>query len=241
MPRLVLSSLLAALIGCAQQFDLADQFRRADLHLPFEQRLRFELAAPLIVLGRVVSLTEVGGPRPSAGAAPIKVQLTRIRIEVEDVVKGAVAGNALDFYYFVYSPDASETDLGVPRYLPALNQHRVFFLKEVGGVYRSVGDVTDYTLRVSSGTFHRGFCQGKSPGCCIAEILLSPQEDVNRDLFVSDLVSAEYCARVLCTSQMARDLLLELTRGSDERIAARAREVISGTRRPITPGTQGRR
>jgi hypothetical protein len=238
MPRLILSSLLAALIGCAQQLDLADQFRRADLHQPFEQRLRSELTAPLIVLGRVVSSNEVGAPRPSAGASVIKVQLTRIRIVVEEVVKGTVADNAIDFYYFVYSPDASAVDLGVPRYLPAVNQHRLFFLKKVRGVYRSVGDVTDYTLRVSSGTFHRGFCQGKLPGCCIAEILLSPQEDVNADLFVSDLVNAEYCARVLCTPQTARNLLQQLANGSVERIAARAREVISGTRWPSPPPTQ---
>jgi len=220
---------LAGLVACTQAADPRDQFRRSDCHLPFDERLRFEAAAPIIVLGRVLEVNDVGQPRPSSGDRRIRTQLTRIRIDVEEVIKGDVKANPLEFYYFTFSPAASEIDLGVPRYLPDVGQRRIYFLKPAKGSYRSVGDVTDYTLRVSSGSHTQGSCTGKSPGCCIAEILLIPRQDIDAGWFVVDLIQSEYAAEVLCSRSTARDLMQKLTQYPDPRIADGAREVIAGT------------
>jgi hypothetical protein len=162
----------------------------------------------------------------------IRTELTRIRVEIEAVIKGDLSSNPTDFYYFTYSPDTSEVDLGVPRYLPEVGQRRIYFLKPSGGSYRSVGDVTDYTLRVSSGSHTMDFCTGKSPGCCIAEILLAPQPDIDAGRFVADLIQSEYAAEVLCSRPTARELVQKLIQYPDQRISEGAREVLAGTQSP---------
>jgi hypothetical protein len=96
-------------------FLLRDQYRMADRDLSFDQRLRFELGAPIIVAGRVVEVNEIGQPQPSGGDRRIKCQLTRIRADVDEVIKGDVGSNQIEFYYFTYSPMASEVDLGALR------------------------------------------------------------------------------------------------------------------------------
>jgi hypothetical protein len=148
------------------------------------------------------------------------------------VIKGAVSLNQIEFYYFAYSPAASEVDLGVPRYLPAVGQRRIYFLKRFEASYRSIGDVTDFTLRVSSGSHARGFCSGESPGCCIADLLLIPQPDVDVKWFIADLVQSEYAAEVLCSRPVARALMQKLVDYPEPGISERARETIGGTRFP---------
>lgn len=220
---------VAGSVGCRHAADLQDQFRKSDYHLPFDERLRLEESAPIIVIGHVAEVNDVGQPRRSPGDPRIKTQLTRIKIDVEEVIKGDVRSNPMEFYYFTFSPAASELDLGVPRYLPDVGQRRIYFLKPSNGIYRSVGDVTDYTLRVSSGSHKKGFCKGKSPGCCIAETLLVPQQDLDTKWFVADLIQAEYAAGVLCSQRAARDLMQKLAQSLDKEIADGARQVISGT------------
>jgi hypothetical protein len=194
--------------------------------LPFEQRLRVEHSAPTIVLGRVIKVSEIGPPQRSNGDPQIKTQLTQIMIDVEAVIKGKVESSPIEFSYFVFSP-ASDVDLGVPRYLPAIGQRRLYFLESSNGTYRSVGDVTDFTLRVSSGTHNKDFCSGKSSGCCIAEILLLPQRDADIDVFVLDLIRSAYASRVLCSPRSAQKLLQQLTENPDQRISDGARKVLA--------------
>jgi hypothetical protein len=156
----------------------------------------------------------------------VKTQQTQIRIEVEQVLKGAIRGNYLEFSYFTYSP-TNVTDLGVPSYIPDVGQRRIYFLKYVDNLYRSIGDVTDYTLRVSSGLHAREYCGGEQPGCCLAELLLIPTViEFNQERFKADLTQSAYVAHVLC-SQKDRGLLEELTKSSDQQLAARAREIIA--------------
>lgn len=223
---------LAGLIGCIAATNLRDQFRRTDIRMPFDQRLRFELGAPIIVLGHVLEVNEIGAPQRSRADARIRTQLTQIKIDVEAVIKGDIHSNPMEFYYFRFSNAASEIDLGVPRYLPDVGQRRIYFLRLANGSYRSVGDVTDYTLPVNSGSHARGFCTGKTPGRCIAEMLLVPQQDLDTRWFVANLIQSEYAAEVLCSRHTAQDLMESLTHNPDQRIADAAREVIAGTRSP---------
>jgi hypothetical protein len=222
---ITLGIVFAGLFGCAQVPDLQDSFRTSDFRLPYDQRLLIEAGAPVIVVGRVVESRAIGRPRNSPGDSRVRTQLTRLKISIEEVVKGAVRTNTLEFYYFTYSLD-NTVDLGVPWYIPRVGQRRVYFLRLEGGVYRSVGDVTNYTLEVSSGIHSLGFCRGKAPGCCIAEMLLTPGRDMDVNMFVEGLYKAGYAAKQFCSATNARELMERLARNPDKRIADRAREVI---------------
>lgn len=218
---------LSSLVGCTHAADLQDQFGMSDYRLSFDERLRIEKAAPNIVLGKVLAVNEVGKPRRSPGDFRIKTQLTRIKIDVEEVIKGDVRSNRMNFYFFTYSSQ-NKVDLGVPRYEPEVGQRRVYFLRPWQDSYRSVGDVTNYNLPVRSGTHARGFCQGKEPGCCIAEILLVPTQDIDVQWFVHELgpLSA-YAAGVLCSPRKAQELLQQLAQNPDTRIADSATDIMS--------------
>jgi hypothetical protein len=82
----------------------------------------------------------------------------------------------LEFYFFAFSPD-NQVDLGIPRYVPEVGQRRVYFLSPWENTFRSVGDVTDYSLPVRTGSPSRQSCNDQEPGCCIAEVLLTPKPD----------------------------------------------------------------
>jgi hypothetical protein len=218
---------LSSLVGCTHAANLQDQFKMSDYRLSFNERLRIEAAAPIIVLGKVLAVSNVGTSQRSPGDPRIKTQLTQIRIDVEEVIKGKVRSNPMEFYFFAYSSE-NEVDLGVPRYVPEIGQYRIYFLKPWEDTYRSVGDVTNYNLPVNSGTHARGFCQGKESGCCIAEILLVPGPDIDVKGFLQDLgPSSAYAAGVLCSPRRAQELIKQLTQNSDTRIGDGATDIMS--------------
>jgi len=99
-------------------------------------------------------------------------------------------------------------------------------LKPWVDTYRSVGDVTDYTLPVLSGLHTQGLCQKKAAGCCIAQILLVPGQNLDVNVFVGGLYEASYDAKVLCKASVVQDLVKQLATDPDARIADRAREVL---------------
>ncbi|HWZ31370.1 MAG TPA: hypothetical protein VNX18_08560 [Bryobacteraceae bacterium] len=220
--------LLAGLSACRTR----DFFTLADYRLPFDERLRLELAAPIIILGRVLQVTDVGRPQKSYGDPRILVQLTRMRVDVEEIVKGRVDANPTDFYVFTYSLQ-NTIDLGVPRYIPNIGQHRIYFLKYLNGVYRNVGDVTNYNLRVTSGQHPKGFCAGKAPGRCIAELLLTPAKGLDASEFADDLYTSEYVASAFSSSVIAHNLVQQLANHPDSRVADAAAELLAGEARGV--------
>jgi hypothetical protein len=83
----VLAGIAAGSVGCNRAPELQDSFRASDLRLPFDQRLRIEIAAPIIVFGRVLEFTDIGRPHSSPGDPRIKTQLTKLKIHVEEAIK----------------------------------------------------------------------------------------------------------------------------------------------------------
>jgi hypothetical protein len=224
--RVPVAALLSAFVACTGGSGIRDSFKTADFRMPFDQRLRIEIAAPVIVLGRVLKVDTVGEPHASPGDARIKTQLTRIQIAVEQLIKGNVRSNGIEFYYFTYSTD-NHVDFGVPRYIPNVGQRRIYFLQPWKTTYRSIGDVTDYTLRVDSGRHPREFCRGEPPGCCIAEILLTPGVGVDPHYFTPALIKADYVAKILCSPARAQQLVERLTKYPNRQVANRAREILT--------------
>jgi hypothetical protein len=217
---------IVCLIACTQASDLADQFQVSEYRLAMAERLQKEVAAPVIVAGTVVSVRNIGAPTRSPGDPRILTQLTTIRVDVEHVIKGSITVNPVDFYFFVYS-DENRRDLGVPRYIPAPGHRRIYFLKPWADGYRSVGDVTMYNLALWTGTHSKEVCDNKGAGCCIAELLLSPQQDITPETFIREMGPSAYAAGVLCSPQASQQLLERLSKSADTRIAAAASDALS--------------
>jgi hypothetical protein len=223
----IMALLLACTAGCSHDLGIRDEFRMADYQPATGDRERIELAAPVIVLGTVVGVTNVGHPRISPGDPRIKTQLTRIRISVEQIIKGAPSTSALEFYFFAYSSQ-NTVDLGVRRYVPQVGQHRIYFLKPWRRTFRSVGDVVNYTVSTANGNHKPGFCQGKEPGCCIAEVLLVPEPDRDTSRFALDLWRAAFTASEFCSPSRVRELVKALTRDPDPQVSGGAADAVSG-------------
>jgi hypothetical protein len=226
MSTLAFVTALTVLFGCASNESLRDQFLRQDFKRSFNERIRFEATAPLIVVGQVLKVEDVGSPQRAIDDHRVGVQLTRITVNVEETIKGTIKSGPLSFFYFRYSPDTSEIDLGARRYIPDVGQRRMFFLKPAGSMYRMIGDVLDYTLPVNTGSHSGELCTGQSPGCCIARILLIPHPDVETQWYLVNLIQSEAVAEILCSRQATEELMRSLTQHSDQRIANGAREVI---------------
>lgn len=202
-----------------------DLFRASEYHLQFDQRLRIEGGAPIIILGSVLDATDIGEPKTSKGDSRILVQHTRLSVHIEEVIKGNVGEDRADIDLFTYSQQ-NKVDLGLPLYIPEIGQRRIYFLRAENHRYRSVGDVTNYNIPVRTGLHSKGFCKGKTPGCCIAEILLIPGTDAAVESFVAHLYEAEYTASILCSKRTAIDLLTQLTQHADKTIAEGAEQLL---------------
>lgn len=143
------------------------------------------------------------------------------------MLRGAVRRGALTFYYYDFS---LQTEVGPPKgvrtYEAYPGQRYIFFLQHFPGGYRSIGDVSDYTLRVRSGRHGEDFCRGKSVGCCITEILLVPGEEYDRENFARDLGWNLYPAKMLCSQEHALDLVQKLEQNPDSVISQAATEAL---------------
>lgn len=84
------------------------------------------MAAPVIILGRVVSVVDVGGVRRAAADNRLAVQLVQITAAVDLVIKGKVTGSNASFYFFKYSNEGP-AELRRRRYFPEIGQKRIFF------------------------------------------------------------------------------------------------------------------
>lgn len=225
--RLALIVVLGALFGCAHGEQIEDQFTTLELTIPFKELLQRAVSAPVIVVGLVTSVTPMGRPKPSAGEPRILTELVDIKIDVEIPIRGAVGAGPLSFYFFRYSPD-NRVDLGRPTYAPEVGQRRIFFLKPWKRTFRTIGDVIPYSLAVRSGRPDTDLCRAKTAGCCIAEILLTVQNDATTVAFVNDLGAySAYAAGELCSPGRAKELLLLLSSHPDKRVSVAASDIIT--------------
>lgn len=220
---------LLSLIGCESASNVPDLFEPSEYRKPFRVRLQSEANAPMIVLGRVGRARPIGAPKHSLRDPRVVVQLTKITLRVEQVLKGTVGTDQLDFYYYTFSRENGR-DLGIPRYLPVIGERRIYFLQAFQKGYRSVGDVADYTLPVESGYHDQDFCRGKSVGCCVAEILLVPGQGYDSEAFSRQIAVAQYAASVLCSRAVALKLVQQLQQHLDERISRAAGEILADAR-----------
>lgn len=186
-----------------------------------------EAAAPIVVLGKVTEVKVIGRPHRSQAEPRVWVQLKQIAVQIEETIKGRASDGSLWFYYFSFS-EYSEADLGRGRYFPTVGERRVFFLKPYLNTYRSIGDVTIWSLPVRTGPRQRGFCSGKSPGCCIAEILLVPGPGTDVRWFIHDLGPfSTYAAGTFCSPSRVKELVTDLARSPNQDISVAGKDMLS--------------
>lgn len=155
-PLLVLALAAASLFSCT---------RVPPLH-PYDEGTnnQYLLTAPLIVVGLVESDEMVGRPVSSPPHSPL--QLHRVTVHVENVLKGAIPERSITAYYFTFA------NLNVGFRILIFHQEpvrRVLWLRRDGGVYRTACDWQDCTVWITSGA-HPGY--RPDPDASLNQILI---------------------------------------------------------------------
>jgi hypothetical protein len=188
---------------------MRDRFTAAEFQRSMAERLHLEMSAPTIVMGEITQVVYARQPEPSPGYPRIKTERAEVTVAVDSVLRGTVPFHTISFAYFIYSPTNSR-DLGLRQYVPERGQYRIFFLTKDGERFRSVGDVTPYSLPVRTGRKLDVHCQPQATGCCIADLLLKPTDAADITVFTSELDANAYAAGVLCGPRRARELVRAL-------------------------------
>lgn len=86
---------LGTLCGCSNRTLLQDEFKLADLQLSYDDKLRMEAAAPIVVLGKVTEVKVIGRPHRSQAEPRVWVQLKQIAVQIEETIKGRASDDTL--------------------------------------------------------------------------------------------------------------------------------------------------
>jgi hypothetical protein len=110
-------------------------------------------AAPLVVVGLAENDEEIGGPTPKREDPGDTMQLHRVTVHVENVLKGAVPQRTISVYYFAF--------VGVyygatPLIFGKEPSRRFLWLRKDKGQYRMACDGCNCTAPIMSGA-HPGF------------------------------------------------------------------------------------
>lgn len=134
----------------------------------------FWLGAPKIAVVKIRSADWLGSEIEVTPPQKLVVRLVRITAEVELVIKGEMGKGAVQFYFFTNT--LSENGYTTIRYWLDSGYRYVVFLREDGGVLRTMVDVGEMELRVRSGNPGSIHLPADS-GMAVASVLLTPGRD----------------------------------------------------------------
>lgn len=142
----------------------------------------------IVVVAVVRSVSPIGPVQRIRG---LPLQLQRVEVDTEDIVKGTVPSTQFAFLYYAWRGEALPGgDLSPDFVFPG--QRSAFFLEEVEGRLRSTVDVTQSRIGIASGR-HRDskLAAGTIPVReRLARILLTPGEGVDPREFAASLPNA---------------------------------------------------
>ncbi len=92
---------------------------------------------PVILVGRVLSSSDIGKPRPSKWDPRFLTQLSEVTVAVENVLQGSVNRQEIPIYYFVIASSHDGNRL-LGDWKPG--ERDMFFLQEDSGVFRTICD-----------------------------------------------------------------------------------------------------
>jgi len=186
---------------------------------------QFWLLAPDIAIVTVSQAERLG---PSIEVTPsqnLSVQMVMIDAEVEIVIQGDLATGPLRFYFFTntLTPDVGYT---TPLSWFDPGKRYVVFLRQDGGVLRTMADLTEPNIRIRSG--HRVTLpmpplrpSRNDPATVIASVALTPAADYEKD-FASSIEDTFGRLLIITNPGKIAPFLRELLAHPDPAIRQRA-------------------
>src|SRR5579883_434483 len=220
------AAVAVSLLGACNSHTIPpDFFDPSELKKTYEDRVRVEVTAPIIVVGQVEDFGTTETRKAAQRDPNVKLELMSVSLRVEQTIKGPEPGPRLTFRYYAYS-SANDRDLGTARYTTNVGQRRIYFLVSSPTGNRLLRDVGDYTVPIRSGYHPNHFCKESSVGCCIAEVLLTPGQGYDQKLFAKQLAGETSAATVFCSRARALELVKELLHHNDAHVVQAANEIL---------------
>ncbi len=141
----------------------------------------FWLAAPYVLVVRIVSAGSQGHLEPVFQGGPKTLELVEFVAEVENAIKGELPDKKITFFFFV------KVDQN-PRYYLDPGKRYIVSLRREGGVLRSWADASQLNLWVLSGSHNqKDLPLDLGSNATIAYILLTPGVGCNANMFANTL------------------------------------------------------
>jgi hypothetical protein len=141
----------------------------------------FWLAAPYILVVKIVR-SELEGPRePIFNGGPRTLQLVKFTANVENTIKGDLPNNGVTFFFF------AKVDQN-PNYYLDPGKRYIVSLRSEGGALRTWADATQLKIEIRSGShIQQDLPLNLGPAVTIAYLLLTPGEDYDPEVFRQSL------------------------------------------------------
>jgi hypothetical protein len=166
--------------------------------------------APIIVVASVEENKIVSKHVEASRYPGVYLDLHAVRCQRENSLRGGLAGAELQFFYFADGRyrDSRPEPLFKRLFQADPGSRYLFFLTRDRGVLRSVGDVGDYSILISTGTHPESSPNDADTGTLVSEVLLAPGNGANLNLMAKKL--SEY--RETADNWGSRPLTVQLLR-----------------------------
>jgi hypothetical protein len=143
----------------------------------------------------------------------IFLDLHAVRCKRENSLSGGLTDPEIRFFYFADGryPDSKPDPVYKRLFQAEPGSRYLFFLTRDRGVLRSIGDVGDYTILVSTGTHPNGSTKDGNTGRRMSEILLNPGEGADLNLMAKKLLDYSRIADIWGSHPLTVQLLRHLT------------------------------
>jgi len=209
---LCLTSLVVA--GCQRHPDLVDTLGATigDPQFYIWGHDARELA-PIIVVASVEKNDVVAKHIEAARYPGVYLDLHAVSCKRENSLKGGLTEPELRFFYFADGRyPGSKPNPHYARLFSAKPGARyLFFLTHDRSVLRSLGDVGDYSILVSTGTRPEASTKGMDIGPLVSEVLLTPGDGADLNLLAKQLFSYSRIADLWGSRLLTAKLLRHLT------------------------------
>jgi hypothetical protein len=218
--RLVVVGVIALLVSCGRNPEIQEEFYGIG-YSPIDIS-KAHKEAPIIIEGTVTAVSLIGNPIRSRHEPRVLLNLTRVTLRPEAVLRGEPKADGLVFYYYAYSSSNTATLGGGVRTCEfRVNERRLVFLMRESETLRTVSDVTDCGSRVYSGSHKHGQLPWQFEKA-LATVMLVPEAGIDVEKFVSHLQDSLEEVQRLTSRAVTAKFLIDLTRSSDSRISAAA-------------------
>jgi hypothetical protein len=185
--------------------------------------------APFIVVASVEDNAIVAKHLEAARYPGVYLDLHAVRCRRENSLNGGLTGRELRFFYFADGkyPDSKPNPSDKRLFQAEPGSRYLFFLKYERGVLRSIGDVGNYSVLVTTGVHPEGWAKETDVGTLISEILLSPGNGANPGLMVKKLHEYRWRADYWGSRPLTVRLLRHLTTLPEPLRAAACGELVA--------------